>query len=1014
VLTVSLLVGGPAWGWDNLYSHEALAEAAVTQVNDRSPVPGAYLRDELGLREGLATGLAVQLGFDSTIDDDLNHHGRSRLLYDLNTLFKGPDPIDEPAHKGKVGVELNERCSHGAGFETCFAELSRFPAERWLRLGTFAEDNPNPRSQHHFHDPTRVHAPPDGNHGLDNQREYLLGLDVAAGELATTLRGGGLGRALSGLLFSVLSTFFDLEAGNFDLAGISAVDRALNTTRGERMASSRDPENLFALPDAERYLHRAIGAATVDEREHYLTLHFLALGHVLHLLQDMGSPGHVRNDFLVEHAWADADGFSLEGAPIEVDRRATLPNGSRPIPGPNLLAAAVAAHASGVSRPRAFLEGWIPPDRLAQYSPVIGLPGDAAFAGRDAADYWDVTPFDSPSGDGLAEFVQTHFFSQGTISNSTGALSNGYAQPAVGRCSDADQSVELPERTRLTGEANVDESGAPLSARFLTSSLVPHLAACRMHQHRLASTQSKPDFPWGATIMNESVQRDYIEILWPWVIRYSARFLESYFAPRLEVIPISENEFRLANRTPFALSFDGSAVEIVYDESDPADGLQPRDAIAASCPAGALTLPAAALGEERGAPSTFTCSLPTALPASPRDPGSFWVVVRGRLGARGEVGTPEEYASGQKDFVVAFDRVLPQIAYEGLRITDPGTDAGRRADVYAIDVDLERQVSTADPGPRARNLTGPLRVGLGLVPSEAGALDFGLPNSESHGPRVALMGDLGLGGPRDELEVTPLTEPWLLDLSNADEPLAEIPFGSDQFAGARFRGVVWDRTPGSPLLTFQTYVPGTETTPQEDYIVTRNMDSGADDRQLTLEHVWLESRAGDVLSASRQNQTDFDLVLLDVATREITHRLDLEAGVFEACDPSCSQLGQSDAIYSDFSPNGRTLVFMDLESGELKLIDALRENGTPDSDAQVRPLLGAGSAPVEGAFPVFSPDGRRIAFIRGDDVFVIDAAGGQDPVRLTATNPDRPNAPPDATYKGPLTWMAGLRLSDTN
>lgn len=178
-----------------------------------------------------------------------------------------------------------------------------------IAVGTYAEDNPNPRARHHFHDPERVHGASD-NYGLDDSGRIPTRIDsIIADFAAAGFRGGSWLRA-------VASYFGISSLANFELRGRSAIDRALNTTRGGGPASDDSPSNLLALPDAERYLYRALTDSEEDDRENYMALHFVALGHVLHLLQDMGSVAHARNDFVVDHFLVpEAFGArSLEGA----------------------------------------------------------------------------------------------------------------------------------------------------------------------------------------------------------------------------------------------------------------------------------------------------------------------------------------------------------------------------------------------------------------------------------------------------------------------------------------------------------------------------------------------------------------------------------------------------------------------------------------------------------------------------------------------------------------------------
>ena len=262
-------------------AHEVLALRAIVEAG-RNGSTERYLRQALDLPLGSQEPLALQFGLDPRVDEDLitdftNMRGiitrlnRSRSLDDEDDV----GPVEYPFAPGDSLAFFDQSCRNAPDFDTCFAALERASVARLIAIGTYAEDNPNPRSRHHFHDPERAHGPSD-NYGLDDSNLVPGRIvdDVFADFVAAGYRGGSWLRAIA--------SFFGISSiENFGLRGRSAVDRVLNTTRGGGLASDEFPENLFALPDAERYLYRALTYPAKDERENYLALHFIALGHVL-------------------------------------------------------------------------------------------------------------------------------------------------------------------------------------------------------------------------------------------------------------------------------------------------------------------------------------------------------------------------------------------------------------------------------------------------------------------------------------------------------------------------------------------------------------------------------------------------------------------------------------------------------------------------------------------------------------------------------------------------------------
>lgn len=131
----------------------------------------------------------------------------------------------------------------------------------WVTAGSVLAALPAHHERHHFFDPVR-------QRGLDQRR---WGASASAATLAT-LEGGDRLRAL-------------LAGVGFDLSGMAAPQWL------------RASANRFTLGSFFVQLEAATRAASAAAREQHLVLALLALGGVLHVLQDMGSPVHVRNDF---------------------------------------------------------------------------------------------------------------------------------------------------------------------------------------------------------------------------------------------------------------------------------------------------------------------------------------------------------------------------------------------------------------------------------------------------------------------------------------------------------------------------------------------------------------------------------------------------------------------------------------------------------------------------------------------------------------------------------------------
>ena len=88
------------------------------------------------------------------------------------------------------------------------------------------------------------------------------------------------------------------------LWGDSAIEWSLKAIGGQ------SPGGDWSWNDAREYYFKALTSETKSDRDKYWGMTFQALGHVMHLIQDMASPAHVRNDdHLSLSGFGDVDGL---------------------------------------------------------------------------------------------------------------------------------------------------------------------------------------------------------------------------------------------------------------------------------------------------------------------------------------------------------------------------------------------------------------------------------------------------------------------------------------------------------------------------------------------------------------------------------------------------------------------------------------------------------------------------------------------------------------------------------
>lgn len=154
-------------------------------------------------------------------------------------------------------------------------------AVAWALAGAVLAEMPASENRHHFLCPATVQ-------GLMDPRPvtgWLLGL-------LATLEGG-----------DTVRQFF--TGTGFDLTGKLATDWLFA------------PENRHGVGAFHKHLAAAISEAEPGRRDHHLALALTSLGAMLHVLQDMASPTHVRNDFARGHLEKLGSGSLNRGAAYE-------------------------------------------------------------------------------------------------------------------------------------------------------------------------------------------------------------------------------------------------------------------------------------------------------------------------------------------------------------------------------------------------------------------------------------------------------------------------------------------------------------------------------------------------------------------------------------------------------------------------------------------------------------------------------------------------------------------------
>lgn len=150
----------------------------------------------------------------------------------------------------------------------------------WLQSGAELEDNPACRASNHFHDPLK-----DWDESGLTDTHWLVNL---------VCWGFGLGQYPSDKINSNITWATGYKAPSIK----EDEENGVREFNKEDWDSAR--EYYFSYLTGKDFSGEEI-APDKDARNTYMAKGFIALGHVLHLLQDMAVPAHVRNDFSQGH-----------------------------------------------------------------------------------------------------------------------------------------------------------------------------------------------------------------------------------------------------------------------------------------------------------------------------------------------------------------------------------------------------------------------------------------------------------------------------------------------------------------------------------------------------------------------------------------------------------------------------------------------------------------------------------------------------------------------------------------
>ncbi len=188
------------------------------------------------------------------------------LAYDDENTH--PVLTTEAISRSSIDLYLYNNLKFASG---SLSTVDRYPIIKILRNGSIEEDSPDCRAASHFLNPLKNWSIA----GVSDTTETISGYIPDAWCFAT-----------------------DLFSSRYSTHKYSDVTWATGYTSPPTVSSQPIiTGNGMDWNAARSYYYLALTATSNDAREEYFAQTFQTLGQVLHLLQDMAVPAHVRNDF---------------------------------------------------------------------------------------------------------------------------------------------------------------------------------------------------------------------------------------------------------------------------------------------------------------------------------------------------------------------------------------------------------------------------------------------------------------------------------------------------------------------------------------------------------------------------------------------------------------------------------------------------------------------------------------------------------------------------------------------
>jgi len=390
-----------------------------------------------------------------------------------------PKITDSAIENSNINSYLINSLNYKDGIKTTFPSNSQTTIKILLQKGSIAEDSPNCRASNHFHNPLK----PWNSSAMSDEP---LWLDVVC-----------LGWK----------------------PWYSNIVWATGQQSPTGPVISRNKQDM-GWDNARNYFYSALTSASASDRETNFTKTFQAVGQVMHLLQDMAVPAHVRNDFrshLTFNKVTSMNPIRWYGNPFEFY---------------------VKDH----------------PEMISSASII-----SPSFSNPRLPDFWD-TDGQSAGSLGLAEITNAGFFSDSTIPNNNPTPEHAFLSPQIRIDSNSQYlcTDSLPGSNKPTKYVSRKQclAGGRSADHFAALSLINSKEETAINNPQIKEV-------W----LDDNVHNTYAQDLLPRAVGYSSGLLNYFFRGDISMRPGGEvaNQYVIENNSTEDMA---GTFELYYDDTN--------------------------------------------------------------------------------------------------------------------------------------------------------------------------------------------------------------------------------------------------------------------------------------------------------------------------------------------------------------------------------------------------------------------------------------------------------------